>query len=479
MARYPDNQQQPPQQPGGTNSNKGAGARGGPGGYQNKRRGEGQHRDQGRGTQDGGFQARVGGEARGRTRNNRPQEQQRGEPASVLEVYALMLNMSKVLYACNILLDDIENLTLSGGSKNAFETEKNNLRKRANVIADKIATIDMRQALVVKLEVQRLAQDIQRALRTINDPTFDDEELEKSYHEAKAQVVAFALEGKVTAPSSIQSDEILERDFAGTRIVLRATLPTSPIGFKRLEKLQWGDVLKDMETLRLEILTNKKNAYLKDSEDSVETLTQAIARLHQDTPTAGLEELLVNIEREQEDSNAIVERFRADLKKLTSYETWFLGLSTQTKEALTDKEKDMIATFIAEKGDMEDALTEIIIKAEQAEVNYKKLAEQVQKMLVRNNQEAVAPVTASPTASTTPDPSSLVAVAPADLNTPDSSVGIPATSEKSKVTPELIQGLVDLYNDPLTLVTIDEKYLMERGFTQREAETFLELVAGE
>ncbi len=149
-------------------------------------------------------------------------------PEQRLEVDKTLDQFTGILHACQIVIEDLENITFEGQADAVLTQKRNDIKDQVKRIESEIITINIDTIRLIKTDLKLLTQKITRLLRNMEDPTFGVyTEMEKDYQESKLKITTFASASEIKEDKVISPEETVTTGFANVRTVMRVNkLPT-------------------------------------------------------------------------------------------------------------------------------------------------------------------------------------------------------------------------------------------------------------
>lgn len=151
-------------------------------------------------------------------------------PEQRLEVDKTLDQFTGILHACQIVIEDLENITFEGQADAVLTQKRNDIKDQIKRIESEIITINIDTIRLIKTDLKLLTQKITRLLRNMEDPTFGVyTEMEKDYQESKLKITTFASASEIKEDKVISPEEMVTTGFANVRTVMRVNkLPIRP-----------------------------------------------------------------------------------------------------------------------------------------------------------------------------------------------------------------------------------------------------------
>ena len=350
------------------------------------------------------------------------QQEPRQNTEELLKSHELLEALLPVVSAIETLFEQISLIDLNGDTN--FKQQKSALLNRINSINTRIGTTDLKVILVLKLEIKKMAFDVQRLVTRLSDDLTSDlnEAQLQAFNKSLSTVANFTSNNEIQAPTPSNPDSIVRQVFSNVRLVNRPQqAPATPVLSMlrpEVEKLQ-----QDLEAI------DPRN--LRDNfSEKITSLEEKFAAAEKESPLvkSTLEEITKTLETEAAEIETIRQGLLAQIEKITKLRQ---SLKEEDLKSFTLEENERL-TLLTKKS---QEITSMIVEAQEMYAGMKRKTVDLLESIEAGT--ASTPVAATVTPATDPavppvaDPVAAPEPAPAIADPAAAPVVEPATDTTS------------------------------------------------
>lgn len=341
------------------------------------------------------------------------QQEPRQNTEELLKSHELLEALLPVISAIETLFEQVNLIELKGDPN--FTQQKVTFSNRINNINTRIGTTDLKVILVLKLEIKKMAFDIQRLVTRLSDSLtsgLNEAQLE-AFNRSLSIVANLTSNNEIQAPAPSSPDSIVKQVFSNVRLVNRPQqAPATPVLSMlrpEVEKLQQD--LEAIDPVQLHEGFDKK----------ITSFEEKISGAEKESPLvkSTLEEIANTLEKEAQEIETIRTGLLSQIENIVKLRA---SLKDEDLRSFTLKESEHLALLIKKSQE----LTSSIVEAQEMYAGMKRKVAN----LIEDIETATATSTPVTSASVAPvsDPAVAPIAAPTDAPAPVTVIADPSAA---------------------------------------------------